>query len=73
VVLDEVLVAVQLGLIETKQVTDLIEAKPENLELVLTGRGAPPEIVAKADYVTEMLMIKHPYSEGVTGRLGIEY
>ena len=73
VVLDEILVAVRDGLISVPQVLDLMAVRPENVELVLTGRGAPPEIVSAADLVTEMLMIKHPYQQGTTGRRGIEY
>jgi len=73
VVLDEILVAVREGFLTSGQVLDLIAAKPVNMELVLTGRGATPEIVKAADLVTEMLMIKHPFAEGVGQRCGIEY
>jgi cob(I)alamin adenosyltransferase len=73
VILDEILVAISKGLITTKQVLDLIAKKPESVELVLTGRDAPKEIVQRANLVTEMLMIKHPFSEGNNGRQGIEY
>jgi cob(I)alamin adenosyltransferase len=55
------------------KVLALIESKPEKVELVLTGRGAHPEIVKRADLVTEMLDIRHPFDEGVGGRRGIEY
>jgi len=51
----------------------LIENKPENLELVLTGRYAHPEIVKIADYVTEMLEIKHPYQQRVEARKGVDF
>jgi cob(I)alamin adenosyltransferase len=73
VVLDEVNVAVAWQLIELDDVIHLIEDKPPNVELVLTGRGADKEIVKMADIVTEMLNIKHPYDEGITARRGIEY
>jgi cob(I)alamin adenosyltransferase len=73
VILDEILVAVNQGLITVKQVLDLLDAKPGSVELVLTGRKAPPEIVQRADLVTEMLMIKHPFTEGTGARRGIEY
>jgi cob(I)alamin adenosyltransferase len=66
-------VAVDLGLISVDQALELIEARPEDVELVLTGRNAPPEIVIRADLVTEMLAVKHPYHEGVQARRGIEY
>jgi cob(I)alamin adenosyltransferase len=73
VVLDEIFVAINQGLISVKQVLDLLDAKPVSVELVLTGRKAPPEIVQRADLVTEMLMIKHPFTEGTSARRGIEY
>ena len=73
VILDEILVAINLGLITTQQVLDLLAKKPDSLELVLTGRKAPPEIVQRADLVTEMRMVKHPFSEGIGARRGIEY
>jgi len=52
---------------------DLITGKPEDLELVLTGRGAPEEICEMADYVTEMTERKHPYQRGIKARKGVEY
>jgi cob(I)alamin adenosyltransferase len=73
VILDEIFVAINQGLITVKQVLDLLDAKPASVELVLTGRKAPPEIVQRADLVTEMLMIKHPLTEGTSARRGIEY
>jgi cob(I)alamin adenosyltransferase len=51
----------------------LVRKKPERVELVLTGRNAPPEVVEVADLVTEMKEIKHPYTKGVPPRKGIEY
>ncbi len=72
-VLDEVLVAIHKGLITTQAVLDLMAARPDAVELVLTGRDAPPEIVARADLVTEMRMIKHPFQKGIAARAGIEY
>jgi cob(I)alamin adenosyltransferase len=73
VILDEINVALDYNLIGLDKVLALIEGKPEKVELVLTGRGAHPEIVKRADLVTEMLDIKHPFDEGVGGRRGIEY
>lgn len=73
VVLDEINVAVDYGLIPLEDVLDLMENKPYNVELVLTGRYAHPEIIKRADLVTEMLEIKHYYSEkGIDARDGIE-
>ncbi len=73
VVLDEIFIAINQGLITIKQVLDLLDSKPTSTELVLTGRKAPPEIAQRADLVTEMLMIKHPFTEGTNARRGIEY
>jgi len=73
VVLDEINVALDFGLIELSDVLSLLEEKPDKVELVLTGRNAPLEVVKRADLVTEMLDIKHPYYEGVEGRRGIEF
>ena len=73
VILDELNVAVDYNLIALDEVIELIEQKPEKLELVLTGRDAHPEIIKIADLVTEMLEIKHPYQQGVTGRKGIDF
>jgi cob(I)alamin adenosyltransferase len=73
VILDEINIALDYNLIGLDEVLALMESKPEKVELVLTGRGAHPEIVKRADLVTEMLDIKHPFNEGVRGRRGIEY
>ncbi|MGQ9676058.1 MAG: cob(I)yrinic acid a,c-diamide adenosyltransferase [Chloroflexota bacterium] len=72
-VLDEVLTALQGGLLESEQVLSLLAGKPDELELVLTGRGAPPEVIAVADLVTEMVSVKHPFDRGVAARRGVEY
>lgn len=72
-VLDEINVALDFGLIELSDVLSLLDEKPEKVELVLTGRNAPLEIVKRADLVTEMLLIKHPYYEVLKARRGIEY
>jgi len=73
IVLDEIFTALNKELITTAQVIDLLDKKPENVELVLTGRKAPREVIERADLVTEMAAVKHPFSEGVKGRKGIEY
>lgn len=73
VVLDEVFVAIDQGYITVNQILGLMEEKPGTVELVMTGRKAPPEIVQRADLVTEMLMIKHPFTKGLGARRGIEY
>ena len=73
VVLDEVNLAVAFNLLGVEEVLGLIEAKPEGVELILTGRRADTELVRVADLVTECLKIKHPYDSGVVGREGFEY
>jgi cob(I)alamin adenosyltransferase len=72
VILDEVNVAVDYGLVALDELLDLIKNKPENVELVLTGRWAKPEVLRQADLVTEMKEIKHYYRKGVGSRIGIE-
>lgn len=73
IILDEINVAVDYNLISLEDIIEIIENKPENLELVLTGRDAHPEIIRYADVVTEMLEIKHPYQQGVLARKGIDF
>ena len=73
VVLDEVNVAVYFKLIRLEDVIQLIEAKPPAVELILTGRYAEASVIERADLVTEMVKIKHPYDRGIKARKGIEY
>ena len=73
IVLDEINVALNLRLIGVDQVIHLIKNKPKHVELILTGRYAPPEVIEVADLVTEMREIKHPYTRGISPREGIEY
>ena len=73
VVLDEVNVTVAWKLVELDEVVRLINDKPQNVELILTGRRADVKLVQMADLVTEMLKIKHPYDKGIKARQGIEY
>ena len=65
--------AVNLGLIPVDDMLELIDEKPANVELILTGRYADAKIIQAADLVTEMLMIKHPYNNGIQARRGIDY
>jgi cob(I)alamin adenosyltransferase len=73
VVLDEVNVAVAWKLMEVEDLLKLIEQKPRNVEIILTGRHADQRIIEKADLVTEMVEVKHLYQKGVKARKGIEY
>jgi cob(I)alamin adenosyltransferase len=73
VILDEINVAVSLGLIGEEDLLKLIDEKPMRVHLVLTGRNASPSVVERADLVTEMREIKHPYRAGLKAQRGIEY
>ena len=72
VILEEINVAIDLNLIKLDELVKIIKNKPENVEIVLTGRGAKKEIIDVADLVTEMKKIKHYYDKGVSARRGIE-
>lgn len=73
VILDEVNVALKVGLLKRKDIIDMIKQKPAQVELVLTGRYCPGDLIKHADLVTEMREIKHPYRKGIKARRGIEY
>lgn len=73
VVLDEVLVSLRLKQLDADVVYAALDAKREDLHVVLTGRGASDEMIARADLVTEMKMIKHPYRAGIRAQAGIEF
>lgn len=72
VILDEICVANYFGLVTEDEILNLMKDKPEDVELILTGRYAPQSIIDKADLVTEMKEIKHYYTKGVMARDGIE-
>jgi len=72
VVLDEINCAVDFGLLPVGEVVDLLRRKPEGVEILLTGRGAPPEFLELADLITEMREMKHYYAKGVDARVGVE-
>lgn len=73
-VLDEILYAVDMGLVEEDEVLNLVESKPEDLELVLTGGHEEPTfLLDAADLVTEVRKVKHPFDEGTRARKGTEY
>ncbi len=73
IVLDEVLVALRLKQLEQATVLRALENKRPDLHIVLTGRGATDEMIALADLVTEMKMVKHPYRAGIGAQRGIEF
>ncbi|MBW6464160.1 MAG: cob(I)yrinic acid a,c-diamide adenosyltransferase [Dethiobacteria bacterium] len=73
VVMDEINVAVDYGLIEERELLELLKKKPAEVTVILTGRGATQELVKVADTVSEVLAIKHHYEQGTDGCRGIEY
>jgi cob(I)alamin adenosyltransferase len=73
VLLDEIFIAVGLDLITVGDVLDLLDVRPEQTTLILTGRGAPPEIIERADTVTEMKEIKHAFQKGILAQRGVDY
>jgi len=72
VIAEEGNTAAACGLFPVDTLLDLIEARPDSVELVITGRGADPQVIARADLVTEMQAVKHYYEQGVAARIGIE-
>ncbi len=73
IILDEINTAVDFGLVDIKDVLDLIDSRPENTEIICTGRYAPQELLDRADLVTEMKEIRHYYNDqGLHSRKGIE-
>ena len=73
IILDEIMALITYKIIKIDEVKSLIKTKSENIELILTGRGAPEELIEAADYVTEMKKIKHPFSQNIPARKGIEF
>lgn len=72
-ILDEVNNAVSLGLISSASVLEILNLKSETLHFIFTGRDAPQEFIDRADLVTEMRDVKHPYKKGIKGKRGLEY
>ncbi len=73
VVLDEINVAVDYGLLSVNDALDILKSKAKHTEVILTGRYAPEEFLEIADLVSEIKEVKHPYQKGITAREGIEY
>lgn len=74
IIMDEINVALDFGLIKLKDALQLIQlVLKRNKELVFTGRNAKMEIIQKADLVSEIKEIKHPYTQGILGKVGVEY
>jgi len=73
IILDEILVAIDFGLLKEKVLREVLEMRPPHMHVVLTGRNATKRILDMADLVTEMKEVKHPYKVGVKAQAGIEY
>ena len=73
IIFDEINYAVKFGLITIEDVMALLDKKPACLHVLLTGRAARPELIERADLVTEMKMVKHPYQQGIKAQQGIEF
>jgi cob(I)alamin adenosyltransferase len=71
--LDEINYAIQLELLKLGDVIDMIQSKPAELDLVLTGNHAAKEVIELADLVTEMKEIKHPFKSGIKAKKGIDF
>jgi len=71
-VMDEINVTVWFGLLSAEDVLDVLNKRPDNIEVILTGRNAPREFIEAADLVTEMKEVKHYYTQGILARDGIE-
>ncbi len=72
-ILDEIAYCVSKGLTSIEDLKKVIEGRDPHVEIILTGRGATPELIALADLVTEMKNIKHPFDKGTAARQGIEF
>jgi cob(I)alamin adenosyltransferase len=71
-ILDEINHIINQKFVTKEEILDLLDSKPETMELVLTGRNAPDWLMERADLVTEMKCIKHPFDKGIAARVGIE-
>jgi cob(I)alamin adenosyltransferase len=72
VILDEANIATHYNLFSVDELLELSDKRPENVELVITGRYADPRVIERADLVTEMCEVKHYYTKGIKARKGIE-
>ncbi|KPU27084.1 cob(I)yrinic acid a c-diamide adenosyltransferase [Caloranaerobacter sp. TR13] len=72
-ILDEIMGVISNKLVSIDRVLHILDIKPENMEIILTGRNVPEAILDRADLVSEMKMVKHPFEKGISARKGIEY
>jgi len=73
VILDEINVVLQLGMAKLEKILGLLSKKAKETEVILTGRGAPEALLERADLVSRIDAVKHPFEKGIKARLGIEY
>lgn len=73
VILDELTYLISYDMIDEQDVIDTLRARPDNMHVVVTGRGASEPLIAAADLVTEMVAVKHPYEQGIKAQKGIEF
>ena len=73
IIMDEIICAVDLGIVNIKTLIDIIKSKPQDTELIMTGRNMPDELLKYADYVSEIKSVKHPYDNGINARCGIDF
>ena len=72
-VLDEAMSACTTGMIQEERLLELLHEKPDALEVVMTGRNPSQALLDRADYVTEMRKVKHPFDRGIPARMGVEF
>lgn len=73
IILDEIIYAVGFNLLTEEDLADIIAVKPPGTHLVLTGRNAPQSLIDRADLVTEMVAVKHPFTRGIKAQRGVEF
>ncbi len=73
IILDEINYAVKFDLITKDELLELLKIRPPELHLIFTGRDALPELIDRADLVTEMKLVKHPFQKGIKAQVGIEF
>lgn len=71
--LDEVIAAITTGILDKESLLEFLNTRPSWLEVILTGRNPPAELIEIADYISEIRMIRHPYEKGIQAREGIEW
>ncbi len=72
VVLDEILTAVEYGILDVTMVKDFVSSLPVDTEVIMTGRSVPGELLETGDYITEYRALRHPYEKGIKARYGVE-